>query len=265
MSKQGIEWEAVFAYLVDCGKIQNPTDFSIQVVKNIHKLIPYDQARIYFVNNNGVIYDEFLLGVDRKWVRIYAEYYSQIENKRYSIFAHSEEHGPIGVYDWTKAEHDEFYYDYIKPQGIKYSIGFGLHDAYGTLKRVCMFDRIERGMFTDEEIATVDIGWAHLDNLHRNLYVHLKDKMRLREDEDPKVILTAREREISRLLSEGATPEKISKKLYLSKSTVYKHIAHIHEKLKVHNRQELLVRLLQQESDGSMLDLEPDMKEEVHL
>jgi DNA-binding CsgD family transcriptional regulator len=44
------------------------------------------------------------------------------------------------------------------------------------------------------------------------------------------------------------TPTTISKSLYISKATTYKHIAHIYEKLHVSSLQELLVRLLQHEN-----------------
>ena len=35
------------------------------MVKRIHRLIPYDQARVYFVDDSGKISDEFLVGVDQ--------------------------------------------------------------------------------------------------------------------------------------------------------------------------------------------------------
>lgn len=64
---------------------------------------------------------------------------------------------------------------------------------------------------------------------------------------DPLAQLTPREREICRLLTQGASPAAIAGKLCVSRPTVYKHIANIHEKLHVTNRQELLLCLLDAE------------------
>ena len=53
-------------------------------------LVPFDQARVYFVNDSGKIYDQVLVGVDRTWSDVYLEYYSRIEGGRYSIPARLE-------------------------------------------------------------------------------------------------------------------------------------------------------------------------------
>ena len=48
--------------------------------------------------------------------------------------------------------------------------------------------------------------------------------------------LTAREKEILQLLSEGMNYQRIADKLYISISTIRTHICHIYEKLHVHSK-----------------------------
>lgn len=63
---------------------------------------------------------------------------------------------------------------------------------------------------------------------------------------------TSREREIMGLLLEGATNAEISRRLYLSLSTVKNHIHHVYTKLGVRNRAEAIVRIQELEAkDGA--------------
>lgn len=243
-------WINIHAFLLDCGNIRNPKEFSVQIVKKIITLIPYDQARIYYINDNGIVYDEYLFGVDKRWTHLYHEYYSKIENGRYSIFSNIINKGHFFtskiencVHDWTNHECDEFLTDYIRPQGIRYTVGFGLHDNYNTLKITCILDRISYSKFTNKELNVLNLILAHLENLHRNFYVNVSDNGNVNNNIKFQTPLTMREAEIAELLSKGVTPTNISRKLCICQSTVYKHIAHIYDKLNVSSRQELLVKV----------------------
>jgi DNA-binding CsgD family transcriptional regulator len=55
--------------------------------------------------------------------------------------------------------------------------------------------------------------------------------------------LTAREREILRLVLQGASNKDIERKLFISASTVRNHIYNIYQKLGVRNRLELINRI----------------------
>lgn len=249
-----ITWNKIHTFLIDCGSIRNQKEFSVQAIKKIVALIPYDQARIYYINDNELIYDEYLVGVNKRWPHLYYEYYSKINNGRYSLFPNSTNrlHGIITQQqkffrDWTNHEKDEFFYDYIKPQGIRYSCGFALYDLNNTRKAILFLDRTSGKIFTDKELYILDIIQLHLNNLHKNFYVNASDyyeNCRFNTESQ----LTIREAEIMGLLVKGVTPKNISKKLSISLTTVYKHIAHIYEKINVSTRQELLSKLLNNRS-----------------
>ncbi len=67
----------------------------------------------------------------------------------------------------------------------------------------------------------------------------IKDYLR-RADEEPYDRLTAREREILKLIAEGHTSREIAGRLFISLKTVLGHRTKITQKLDIHNRTELL-------------------------
>ncbi|WP_258359804.1 response regulator transcription factor [Moorella sulfitireducens (nom. illeg.)] len=247
-----LPWHDIHNFLLNCGNVRDPKNFSTQVIKEIKFLVPYDQARVYYINDNGAVYDEYLVKVDKKWPRLYYEYYSKVENGRYSLFHNLTGRGfhfvsrmENCVYDWTKHQRDEFLVDYIRPQGIRFSLGFGLFDTYNTLKCTCIIDRSRFDKFTVRELNILNVVWPHLNNLYKNLYVNAADYSRRDLEVNNKSLqaLTPKEKEIVNMLCSGVTPANISKKMHVSLFTVYKHISHIYEKLNVTSRQELLVKM----------------------
>jgi len=70
--------------------------------------------------------------------------------------------------------------------------------------------------------------------------VLIEDYLQQAEGEDPYDRLTAREREILKLIADGHTSREIADLLFLSLKTVLGHRAKIMEKLNLHNRTELI-------------------------
>lgn len=242
-----LPWMRIHEFLLEVGNVRDPKELCVQAIKKIQSLIPYEQARVYFVNDLGKVYDQVLIEVDPFWSELYLEYYSKIEDGRYGISLRAG-HYPIprfkgGVYDWTDYRRDQFVREYIMPQGLKYSAGFALHDPNGCIKSVFCIDRIGLWEYTQKEIDIMSVIQPHLDNLHKNLFVLVSRSMPA-PNADIQAVLTKREFQIARMLCQGMTPVKISRTLYLSLATVYKHIANIHAKLGVSNRQELLLLLM---------------------
>jgi len=249
-----IPWSRIHDYLVECGRKQDPREYCISLIDGLNSIIPFDQARVYFVNDNGKVFHEHLIGVDKKWTEAYHEYYSQLDNGAYSLFGKTTM--PCGRYsilnraeervrDWTAHSSNEFVRDYVRPQGLCYSLGIILHDVQGSPKTMYILDRICPVPFSRKELGAIDLAWPHLDNLHRNFFVQIPGHVSASVSDTNCTPLTTRESEIADLLIKGITPANISKKLYISSATVYKHLAHIHTKLNVTNRQELILKLMQ--------------------
>lgn len=246
-SQTEIPWLKINDFLLHTEKPYEPKSFSEITIKKIYSLIPYDQARVFLVNGNDKIYDSILLEVEQQWDDVYRQYFSRIENGRYSLSRQMEGSSPIlggngGVIDWSRQKVDEFLENYIKPQGIKYSVGFRLIDADNMTKSIFCLDRTGYRGFSEHEIEIVYIVFPHLENLFRNVTI-LGSILSHPKNSQLENILTGREYEIVELLSRGMTPMKIAGKFGISLQTVYKHIANIHTKLNISNRQELLLKV----------------------
>lgn len=246
-----LPWNKMNDYILSCGEIHNYRKYCEQVLNKIDTLVPFDQGRLYFLNDNGKIYDEYLVNVDKQVTDEYHDYYSKVDNGCYDIGRRIREFSKktrrLGdcVYDWNKCDkHQKFFKEYIIPNNLRQSFGLGLRDDYLTLKSVFILDRNSVVEYTQNEIEIMNCVSKHLDNLHQNLFVKGIDGNEMSQLSFENIPLTSRELEIAELLKMGVTPQNISDKLCISKTTVKKHISNMHIKLNVSTRQELIVKLL---------------------
>ena len=240
-----IQWEDINQVMLNCGSIHEYKKFCKSIMLNVGRLIAFDKARLYFFDDNGQIYDEFLIGVDEKWVIEYFEYYATINEGRFGINSSklrkplNEQNNVVSIQDWTKEPSSEFVNDYIRPQSIMHSFAFCLSDTANSVKAIIMLDRTRDMPYSAFDIESMQLLYTHLNNLHKNFFVEIPSIC----NEKIAANLTDRELEVAKLLIQGTTPKNIGDKLHISLNTVYKHIANIHHKLDVKNRQELIIRL----------------------
>lgn len=245
-----VPWEKIYEFVLSSGNIHDIKGFSKQVVHEASQLVPFDQARIYFVNGNGKVSDQYLVGIDKKWVTAYHEYYSKIEGGRYSIPINRRENAvpynssSIHCHNWVDSPKDEFVTDYVDSIGLKYSCGFTMFDVRGASRTFFMLDRVSSVPFSKEEITVLQMAFPLLNNLHKNFFSRSNLEKESRNISWESTGLTEREIEIASLLCHGVKPTNISEKLHITRATTYKHIAHIYEKMHVSSKQELLVKLL---------------------
>jgi DNA-binding CsgD family transcriptional regulator len=249
-SSNEIPWMKIDEFLLNVEVVQEPRAFSEQVIRKMFALIPYDQARVYLVNENGKIYDHILFEVKKEWSDAYIHYFSKIENGRYSLLNKIRMDGTSfipgvegAVIDWSRKQADEFLNNYIRPQGLSFSAGFRVFDADNLSNCIYCIDRISRSGYTRTEIEIIRKIAPHLNNLFKNVAI-LGSAYRRPRSPDIQKVLTPRELEIADLLRKGMTPSKIGSRINISLPTVYRHIANIHSKLEVSNRQELLLKLM---------------------
>jgi DNA-binding CsgD family transcriptional regulator len=157
-----------------------------------------------------------------------------------------------GFYDWEEHHRDEFVAEYVLAQGIRHSAGFAFQDPIGRVASMYALDRTTHSGFTALEVEILRRVQPHLDNLHRNLLVQPSATRAIDAAADE--ALSRREREVAMLLFRGMTPSAIARELSISRPTVYRHLANIHRKLAVSNRQELMLRLAGTRAGGERAD-----------
>lgn len=242
-----------YDFVLKCGNVHKPKMFAQEIVTRLSDIVPFDQARIYYFNGNGKVSDQYAQGIEKKWIALYHEYYSKLEDGRYAIPINVHEKqciaraiGCIGIRNWMYEPDTEFKLDYVRPIGIRHSLGFILFDIDGWGKTHFTLDRTSNCEFEQHEIDFVKLVYPHLNNLHKNFFLGptestVRNSMIYDWNMDG---LTEREKEVLYLLCQGFTTQDISRKLNISFATVRKHSEHIYKKMHVSNRQELLVRCL---------------------
>ena len=169
-------YETVYNIVLNSGSVHEQKTFSTNVLNTLATVCPFDQARIYFYNGNGRIYDQYLIGADPKWANAYHEYYSKIQNGRYSTKPECNENmrphaQRVKIKNWEGDEiiNNEFYQDYVRPQQIKSSIGFAFFDTTGSTRAVFMLDRTSSAMFSDYELRLMSLAYPQLNNMHKKI------------------------------------------------------------------------------------------------
>lgn len=243
-----IPWPQLYDFILKCGSVHDSYQFCTEIMHNLKTICYFDQGLVWFLDGNGKKTKQYLMGYGEISPKLYeAYYYSTTDYDSRKIQNHREPEGsPFFVYTkWNEEPDSAFIHDYIRPMGLKCSLTFYLYDT-NRLPRVCFtLDRLHKDDFSELELAILTLAHPQLNNLYKKFYTQencLASKKQLREWTD--YGLTKRELEVVNLLCQAVSPEHISKILYISKTTVHKHISSIYKKLGVANMQELLVRLL---------------------
>lgn len=246
-SNTEIPWEKIYNFILSCGNVHEPNQFSIEILSGLQELCKFDRALAYFMDGNGKVCNQYLVNMDEKWSNLYLSYYSKMEGSQYDCsrtWRESPDKPVLMIRSWRNEPSSEFISDYIRPLGLKYSLSFVLYDLNGMPRTVLILDKTSGESFSDQELMTLNLVVPQLNNLHKNFFCQQTNRQNISKISWETTTLTAREIEIANLLCRGVSPSNISKSLHIAKSTTYKHIAHIYEKMHVSTRQELLVRLM---------------------
>lgn len=140
-------------------------------------------------------------------------------------------------------EQSLIYRAWMSPLSLYYSLGCTIVQSSTIYGSVTLFRSKAQGDFTDEEMAALDVLNQHLAAHFALLEPHgifpeggRADMALFARQHD----LTEREADIMRLAAEGCTNREIGSELFISESTVKKHINAIYRKLDVENRVQLM-------------------------
>jgi DNA-binding CsgD family transcriptional regulator len=124
----------------------------------------------------------------------------------------------------------EFYDEVVAPLGIEYSMQLWLVDGDRVVGGFG-FDASRRD-FSERERAMVDVLGPYLVKLHRRSAASRP----LGEETRAMAMLTAREREVLRLVAAGLTNPEIAATLFIATGTVHKHLDNIYGRFGVGSR-----------------------------
>lgn len=234
-----IPWEKVYDFTLSCSYACTPKDFAVEIVSQMRNFCRFDKSLVYFMDGNHHICDQYLMNIDKDWSSLYIEYYSKTS---FGYFNNIESYREIPytpkIYqiDWKKEPKNDFTLNYIVAENLKFSLGFFLYDINGEPMTLIAFDNTRSNNFSDNEVLFLYTVFPLLNNLHKKFFYKRGYSQVVEKG------LTDREKEIVDLLCQGVSPTNISKILYISPATTYKHIQNIYRKLQVSSIQELLAR-----------------------
>ena len=252
MEKEDCFYKEIYQLLSRCCTKHNPYDFCGQIVTELAAFIPYAQARILFLDVSGKICGSLLYGVTKRNWENFMDYYKQdLVESKYSLkepITLSEKE-KISVCCHKSGSSSLFMTDYVRSLRLSYSLGIGLCDENHCLRSIITLDRIKEQPFTEKETGFVKKAHPLLEAYFINLLLPAPADFSYPAFIRKQSCLTKRETEIVRLLTKGMVPAEIGKRLSISVSTVYKHIANVYKKCSISNRQQLY-QMFQKEEEG---------------
>lgn len=175
-----------------------------------------------------------------------AAYYRTYAAQDYTTWSFTPEHPTVyrdlDLIDSTMRDTTPIYRQWMEPLGLYYGMGCTIVEGgviYGSLT---LFNGPDDGDFSDADMrALAEVG-RHLGIHFALLWPH---GFGAGEDRDAlaelarELQITGREEEVLRLMASGATNRSIAKALFISESTVKKHVNAVYRKLGVDNRVQL--------------------------
>lgn len=247
MQDKNRPWEQIYHITLACGNVHEKRDFAVEVLNQFLAVCSFDEALIYFFNENGAVMDQYLWNIDERWSSIFLQYYTKVKDFPYTVYRPWKEASNVPVlliHDWRMEPKSEFLRDYIHPRGIWHSLGFVLTDMNGMPRTVFSLDRTSVRPYDEKELGILNLLIPPINNLHKNFFCQETNYRRISSIAWNTTELTKREIEVANLLCQGVSPRNISRTLNIEITTTNKHIANIYKKMQVSSRQELMVRLM---------------------
>lgn len=133
-----------------------------------------------------------------------------------------------------------FYREYFQPVGLDHVLDLGLSADRHRYRSVVLIRGGDTADFSERDRAVMELLRPHLRarEARADLERRMRHPDRAAEGDSPAATasLTAREREILRLVREGKTNTEIAGELWVSPGTVKKHLENVYDKLGVASR-----------------------------
>ena len=172
-------------------------------------------------------------------------YYSRYAATDYTVWSFDQQHTTVyrdlDLVDARKRDATPIFLEWMAPQGVYYGCGATLAESGTPYGSITLFRSLSAGEFTSRELHLLLEMARHVAVRLHDLYPQgVEPGMQI--DKDPVERLAAehgvnaRELEVLRLMLAGRTNAQIAGELFISESTVKKHVNALYHKLGVANR-----------------------------
>ena len=228
MPHQEIPWKQIYDLSLQCCKYRSTKSFSVSLLREMNRLVPFDEAVVFYLNGNLKITDYYLYNINPKWMSLYLGYYSNADRGAYGLVQRDLDNlDGVYVHQWSFEQSGEVIPDYIRPRNLVSTLGFPMRDATDRIRTIFALDRLSDAPYTDWEIETVRSIRELLKLFHRLLFTCADDEAAQLTSRTELQTLTPREMEIVNLLEQGITPANIAHILHITVPTTNRQIAEV--------------------------------------
>ena len=268
ISLSSSQWERINDIVMGIYSEHDLRKMRLKFLDEIQELIPHDKSFFdlgYIKNTQVVFFDPVSNNMEEKYL---ASYFDMYESTDVMFWFFSQNNADIyreSDYVTEKMlEASVFYNEWLKPQGIKRSIGGRIAMDKMLYGSVTLWRTEENGDFSEEEMLILEILSRHLARYFYNRYPNGIRRNNENEYSDSLMHiygLTDREAEIVDQIYQGLTSKDISEALFISENTVKKHTDNIFKKMNVRNRSQV-IRIVHGFEIASQepLTIEPEQK-----
>lgn len=240
------DWNIINDILLEIYSMDDVKEIATKFLKLIKVLISYSQSYFLVFNENQEIdtVNSAFEGVSEENKNKYINYFYRVDYvKNMFGFSKTVVFKDTDIMEDELREKTEFYQGFLGPQNIPYGEGILLVKEGKILGVVNLFRSKELGDFKEKDIRILEVLKNHLTNI---LYSTSQESSATdgRKSVSIKDIehynLSKREKEIIDLMLQGDTNVEISEKLFISISTVKKHVYNIFTKMGINSRIQLM-------------------------
>ncbi len=246
-SSEKIDWEKLFEFIYETGKVMDLHDYSYNFLKKLNKIIPFYAANFFlFEEDNSNNEETIIFNISDKALREYEEYYYRIDDIRKLSFNNPHPIKSTELMNYTDWSNTEYFNDFLAKYNLYYSCGIDIHFDNKLLGTISLFREEKDPDFRLNDLIYLELIRKHSANqLNKLLEINklqnkkIIDQYKLITKCSNKYDLTHREQEVLELIVSGKNNSEVAEDLFISINTVKKHLTHIFRKTEVKNRTEL--------------------------
>jgi DNA-binding CsgD family transcriptional regulator len=234
-----VDFEAILDFLARVDDLDTDDPYPTEVLASLRALIPCDSAQYEeadlearrFIDDDPLDSDALYWAVGPCPITDYRARTGDLTAVRMSDVIGRGRYHELPIYR-----------QYYQPVGLDHILELGLSAARQRYRSLVLMRGHDVADFTERDRAVLEMLRPHLRA--REALAGLQRRARETDGhggpadapDDPQSSLTAREREILRLVGEGRTNPQIAAELWITPATVKKHLEHSYEKLGVAGR-----------------------------
>jgi len=246
------EWNTINNILLDLYTIDDINIFAQKIMRVIRMLIPYSKGNFLMLDEDKQIIEkqsyfaEFEKEAQLEYIRKYydKDYIKYLFDITYETCVYRD----TNILEESIRTKSVFYKDYLKPEDIDFGCGIIIVKNGRIVGLLSLFRASAYKDFTDKELYILNVIKKHVENMVSKLtllYRGQKSQDKVLVTFSKEYNLTKREKDVLGLINKGYSNKEIADKLFISLSTVKKHIYNLFEKTQVQNRSQLISLFLE--------------------